>query len=153
MKTIKTIFVKTITLSILLTAVIRAESGAVLYASNLDPSKPAAYKIEVSFDSQVTPSSQFEIIFPNAFNVSTAMMAVSDKLDGTLSVTVEKNKLTLNRHSGSNSIAPGDTVDFKIASIINPALLDQEWEFTFLLSDGQIAVEQKVNTKITLIQK
>ncbi|MBN1560056.1 hypothetical protein JW998_07380 [candidate division KSB1 bacterium] len=150
MKTLKTFFVKTLAVSLLLTAVLSAQNSAVLSASNLEPSKPAAYKFEVDFDAQVTPSSRFEIAFPSAFNVSQAMMAVSEKLDGNLTVTVDKNVVTLRRSAGRNTVAAGETIDFTIASIINPVQPDQEWEFTFILTDGQTTVEKKVSTKMTL---
>ena len=153
MKTLKTIFVKTIVLSILFTTVMQSEEDATIHASNTDASKPAAYKFEVNFDSKVTPTSHFEIIFPKTFNVSTAIMAVSDKLDGNLDVTAEKNSIKLHRSGGRNTVDAGEMVDLKVASIINPAQIDRDWDFTFILVDGQREVETKVRTQITLIQK
>ncbi|RQW04051.1 hypothetical protein EH222_11760 [candidate division KSB1 bacterium] len=150
MKTMKRFFVKTLTLALLLAAAVRAQNSAALSASNLEPSKAAAYKFEVDFDSQVTQSSRFEIVFPSAFNVSQAMMAVSEKLDGNLTVTVDSTIVTLRRSGGRNAIAANETIDFTIASIINPAQPDQEWEFSFILTTGQTAVEKKVSTKMTL---
>jgi len=80
-------------------------------------------------------------------------MAVSDKLDGNLDVTAEKNSIKLHRSGGRNTVDAGEMVDLKVASIINPAQIDRDWDFTFILVDGQREVETKVRTQITLIQK
>lgn len=141
---VKSFFVKTVLLFTLLLSLLQAQDYFAVSATNIESSKTAAYIFEVTFDSDLSTNHQINIIFPNAFNINTVIMAVSEKMGGSLKTTVAKTMLTLNPIKADLSIAAGDTVDFQIASIINPAFIDQEWDFTFILTKEQVEIEKKM---------
>ncbi|MBN1479825.1 hypothetical protein EH223_18120 [candidate division KSB1 bacterium] len=141
---VKSFLIKTVTLFVAHFSLLHAQDHFAVYATNTESAKPAAYIFEVTFASELSANHQIKIVFPNAFNVNPVMMAVSEKLGGSLKTTVEKNSLTLHQNKADLAIAAGDTVDLQIASIINPAFIDQEWEFTFILSKDQVEIEKKM---------
>ena len=148
MKTFKRFFIRTVALSMLFAATIHAQNSGV-YATTVEPAKPAAYIFEVIFASELSPTSHIEIVFPQAFNLSSVMMATSDKLDGNLKTSVKKNTLILTRNA-SGTVAGGQAIDLKIATIVNPQI-SQEWDFVVLLKDGTTEIEKKlVRSQITL---
>jgi hypothetical protein len=64
------------------------------------------------------------------------MMAVSERMDGNLKPTVKDNVVSLTRHNAKSTIPAGETIDMKLASVINPSQSDKEWDFTVTLHNG-----------------
>lgn len=150
-KTLHRFFVKITAVTVMLTGVLSAQTPAVL-ATNTEASKPAAYIFRLTFAAEISPSAVVEITFPDAFNLGAVMMAVSDSLEGTLNATVDSSLLTLKRNGGA-TYAAGQPVDFKIASIINPSLPGQEWDFGVTLLEGRVEKDkQQFRSQIVQLQ-
>ncbi len=130
---LKNLFIKTLLLSTIVATTVTAQKMASVSATNVQASKPAAYIFEVVFDSEVRPDSRIDLTFPQAFNTEMVMMATSEKMDGNLTPTVKGNVVSLNRQNATTTIAAGDTIDIKLASVLNPNQIDKEWDFTFRL--------------------
>ena len=128
--------VKSLVLFAFMSIAVQAQSIVTVSATNREASKPAAYIFEVVFDSEVRRDSRIDITFPAAFNTNMVMMAVSEKMDGNLNATVKDNVVSLTRRNGKTSIAAGQPIDLKLASIINPSQSDKEWDFTVALYNG-----------------
>lgn len=146
---LKNLFVQALAISIVLTATLAAQNRPGVSATNLQASKPAAYIFEVVFDSEVRLGSRIDITFPKAFNTQMVMMAVSEKLDGNLTATVNENVVSITRQNAEATIAAGEVIDLKLASIINASQMDQEWEFTFALFNGNNeASKQTIRSRV-----
>lgn len=130
---IKNLFINTLMMSTLLGGYLYAQQIVGVSATNREACKPAAYIFEVVFDSEVRPDSRIDLTFPQAFNTEMVMMATSEKMDGNLTPTVKGTVVSLNRQNATTTIAAGDTIDIKLASVLNPHQIDKEWDFTFRL--------------------
>lgn len=139
-KILSSLLLKTATLSTLLLMNLSAQDRPAVSATNVEASKPAAYIFEVDFDAEVSPNTRLNITFPNAFNISTVMMAVSEKLDGNLQAAVQANTVTLQRVGAESSVPAGEAIDLKVASVINPANMDQDWDFIFAVLNGNTEI-------------
>ena len=120
------------------------QSSAKVHATTLEPARQAAYIFEFSFDSDVSPTSQLEIVFPAAFNLNNAVLAASEKLDGMLKVRNEKSSLIISRVKAQTPILAGEVVDIKVATILNPNVMTPDLDLKVIVRDGQREVEQKV---------
>jgi len=110
MKTFTRFFVRTVALSLLFAATIYAQNPGVS-ATSVEPSKPAAYIFEVIFDSELSPTSHIEIVFPAAFNLNNVVLAASERIDGMLSVSSKKNSLIIKRVKAQSPIRAGEVVE------------------------------------------
>ncbi len=143
------VIVKTCAVIVLLTLSLQAQNMVNVSATNREASKPAAYIFEVVFDSEVRPDSRIDITFPKAFNTQLVMMAVSEKLDGNLMASVKDNVISLSRQNASTTIAAGDTIDLKVASVINPGQMEQEWDFDVaLVNDNTTIRKQNARSRV-----
>ncbi len=87
----KSVFIVMLLFTVFLTTAVVAQSTLKVRATTLEPARQAAYIFELSFDSDVSPSSHIEIVFPPAFNLNNVVIAASEKIDGMLSVSSKKN--------------------------------------------------------------
>ena len=143
MKKVNRFFVLTLLLCLLPTSLLLAQQRSELFVTNTLPSQTAAYIFEVNFDSELEQTSHFDIIFPPEFNIRNAVMATSSKMDGSLSVSVSNDTLSLSRTSAESVVPAGEFVDFKIATILNPTEISPEYTFTVILKQQQSEVERK----------
>lgn len=146
---VKNLLIQTLMFLVVLAVSLTAQNRAGVSATNLEASKPAAYIFEVVFESEVRLDSRIDITFPKAFNAQMVMMAASEKLDGNLTATVKDNVVSLMRQNAESIIAAGEALDIKLASIINASPMDQEWEFTFTLFNGNNeASKQTIRSRV-----
>ena len=150
----KSFIAATLLFAVTIVSSVIGQSTAKVQATSLEPASQAAYLFELYFDSDVSPSSQIEIVFPPAFNLNHAVLAASDKLDGTLKVRSDKSSLIINRVKAETPIQAGELVDIKVAAILNPNVMSQDWSFRVIVRDGQREIDQKVvSTAIGQITK
>ena len=117
----KNLFVTLTAIFALLSGLAVAENRLTVYATAAEAAKPAAYILEAAFDSPVSPTSHFEIIFPPEYNLRNVVMAASNKLDGTLKVESQGSTLILSRQDAAATVAAGQVIDLRIAVVLNPA--------------------------------
>jgi len=154
MNTTKSFFAAKLLLALLIANVVQGQSTLKVRATTVEPAQQAAYIFELSFDSDVSPTSQIEIIFPAAFNLNNAVLAASEKIDGMLTARAVKSSLVIKRVQARNPIKAGELVDIKVASILNPNVMDQDWSFKVVVREGQKELGQKVlSTKIEQFTK
>jgi len=154
MNTIKRFFAAQLLLALLITNVAHGQTIFKVRATTMEPAQQAAYIFELSFDSDVSSTSQIEIVFPPAFNLNNAVLAASEKIDGMLTAKAVKSSLVIKRVQPQNPIKAGERVDIKVASILNPNVMDQDWTFKVIVRDGQRELGQKVlSTKIEQFTK
>lgn len=144
MNTKRSYFAAMLLFSLIASSTVVGQTSTKVRATTLEPASQAAYIFELNFDSDVSPTSHIEIIFPPSFNLNGATMAASDKIDGMLSVKREKSSLIIQRIKAQTPIPAGDVVDLKVATILNPNEMRPDWEFRVIVHDGERDVEQKV---------
>lgn len=154
MNTTKSYLTAKLLLALLIATAAHGQSTFKVRATTMEPAQQAAYIFELSFDSDVSPTSQIEILFPIAFNLNNAVLAASDKIDGMLKAQAVKSSLVIKRVQAQKAIKAGEVVDIKVASILNPNVMDQNWSFKVIVRDGQRELGQKVlSTKIEQFTK
>jgi hypothetical protein len=142
MKKMKNIIVITSVVIALWSGFAAAENRLSVYTTATTPAKPAAYIFQIVFDSPVSPTSHFEIIFPPEYNLKNVVMASSDKLDGTLQVESQENRLIVSRRGAKLSVPTGQVIDLKIAAVLNPADASGDKIMTVVLKQDQAEVER-----------
>lgn len=142
MNKMKNIIVITAAVIALWSGLAAAESRLLVFTTATTPAKPAAYIFEIVFDSPVSPASHFEIIFPPEYNLKNVVMASSSKLDGTLQVESQQNRLIVSRQGAELSIPAGQVIDLKIATVLNPADTSGDRYMTVVLKQNQAEIER-----------
>ncbi len=97
-----------------------AENRVSVSATSISPAETAVYSIEASFDTPVSPTSHFEILFPPGYNTAAVSIVSSTTLDGTFTAEVENGVVIVRRQGASTVLDAGKPFDLKIAVIINP---------------------------------
>ena len=143
MNTKRSYFAAMLLFSMIASSAVVSQTSTKVRATTLEPASQAAYIFELNFDSDVSPTSHIEIIFPKTFNLNHAVVAASEKLDGMLSVKSEKSSLIIKRVKAQTPIRAGEVVDIKVATILNPNVMTPNWEFKVRVSDGERTIEQK----------
>jgi len=110
-------------------------------ATRLNPLKPAAYVFHMAFDAPVSPTSQIEISFPKQFTLNQTVMAASGTMDGGFTVNVSDSSVLCRRTGKGASIPAGQSVDLKIATIINPVDMQTLYDLQIVLMNGTQTVE------------
>jgi len=122
-------------------------------ATPLTPTSPAVYRIDVTFDLNIQPDTEFEIIFPSEFSLLKVMMANSKVLGGSLELEVVDNKVRLSNSKRKN-VASQTLIDFMIASVINAKDMTKVFTFTVnVLQNGEIAEEKNIETRVELLNR
>ena len=127
-----------------------AQGQEKVVATRITPLKSAAYQFFFRADADISPGMEIDVVFPKQFNLTKVLLAASDKIKSGFTVSVHGDTVKTKRSKFGITISKGELFDLKIASIINPQLIDKDYQFIVLLrKENRILSKKSLTIKIT----
>ena len=137
----------------LLHALAAAQERFSVAATNVSSQKAAAYNFVLNLDQALSNTAEIQIDFPETFKTSLVLMADSRVVNGGFSVNVEDQTVIVQRTGLGDAIASGEEFDLKLATVINPADMQGERDFTIrFLENNNIVLESTFKSDISLLE-
>lgn len=118
----------------------------------INPSSGANSIYQISFVARDILHSRgaIAITFPEEFNLSELKMANSTTINGGFKVSVERNKVILQRTGLGRKVMPNESVEIKFAVIKNPPEFTREYQakVEFLDDDSRIQRSERVGIRL-----
>lgn len=124
-----------------------AQNRETVVATRITPLKSAAYEFVFQADANISPGMEIDVVFPKQFNLTKVLLAASDKITSGFTVSVRGDTVRAKRTNAGITVSRGEMCDLKIASIINPQVIDRQYKFTVLLRN-----KSRILAKRTLSQ-
>ena len=116
---------------------LRAQGQETVVLTRITPLKSAAYQFFFRADANISPGMVIDVVFPKQFNLTKVLLAASDKIKSGFTVSVHGDTVRAMRTNAGITVSSGELCDLKIASIINPQVIDKQYQFTVLLRKGK----------------
>ena len=122
-------------------------------ATQVSPRQEAGYRFVIETDQYLPADAVLTIKFPDAFLLNNCIMAVSQTLNGGLTVNVIDSNIVRVGRTGLGDLAPSGQVDIYLASIINPMDMDQDYNFEItILENSQELTSQVSAARVLPVQ-
>ena len=133
---------------------VRALDRLSISATQLGPFKPAAHRFEFTPEEELTSAAMIDIVYPDHFILSHAIMAASGTMPGGLTLSVHGDTVRVKRSGLGPSIPAGRTCDLIIATVINPRKADGDLKFTVIIrQENGLSMERAAVTRIALFRQ